>query len=185
MTDQTEFKIDFAYFDKLEQERVDRELKLNFLGYFPVLSTLSGLIRLIEGQINEWNDLTEFSEHYAESVAAVEVKNSDPEIAKKELEYHTFYANKYWELQGHADASSIRAIFEAIPLANVGCFLYDKLGNRHSYQIESAPNESLFEEYRTYSRSSFRVREATYHHIQSLIYSKILKRLNEKMAEAV
>ncbi len=132
-TNEADFLGLFSYMHPMQQT-LDQALHtieqvLNVAGYLPLVSMISGSIRIAYGKIEVIGAVA------AGALLALKgFANSDPEQRSKEVDYGVAVIVNY---SIHGLINIGRAFVEAIPLINLSCLVYDLAGGRIQYPFEA------------------------------------------------
>lgn len=112
------------------------ENAMNVAGYVPILSTISGGLRMTYGNIEVVGAIV------AAAFLAIQALFTSDSSAKSDLFNQSGKVLVKYSLHGFANC--IRSVFESVPfLSLVTCLPYDLMGNRFSY-VPSGPSQSIF-----------------------------------------
>lgn len=113
----------------LDQALHTFEKVLNFAGYIPIVSTISGSIRIAYGKAEVVGAVA------AGALLAIKALcNTDADQRARDMDYAVAVGVNY---SIHGLANIGRGFVEAIPIINLSCLVYDLTGTRIQYPFEA------------------------------------------------
>ena len=159
-----EINVVASEYDAQDIQKANYEKVMNILGYIPVISFLSGLVRLIEGAINSAYHTAHF-ESEADKALGIGA------YTEEEMQIAAFNARKSYDYIKHSEQNMARGCVEMLmPLiGNIVCLAYDIFGGRNKYPAEKGSNVAFI--------SSFTKLEPLRHLVQKKQHEEITARL--------
>jgi hypothetical protein len=125
-------------YDKTDASKATSEKLMNILGWLPIISIFSGLIRAIDGAVDagKYTDRMEFEAEKALGVGL---------YTEEERQIAALNVYKNHEYREHSFKNQIRGVVEILGSGTVtfGCILYDLFGGRQRYTGENGSNLDL------------------------------------------